>query len=107
MKTRWGNSQSDVLSQVTYRPSDSHNNLSKNQLRENENYQTLNTFTRKYTTPLTTGGGEPAHKTNWEAAPPYRKKEMFDSQNDDNLVKIDFSEPFSKNCHNKEKKSSL
>ena len=29
---------------------------------------------------------------------------MLDSQNDDNLVKIDFSEPFSKNCHNKEKK---
>ena len=53
---------------------------------------------------LPTGKGGPAHKTNWEAVPPYRKKEMLDAQNDDNLVKIDFSEPFSKNSHNKDEK---
>ena len=78
--------------------------MSKNQLGENENYQTLNTFTRKYTTPLTTGGGKPANKTNWKAVPSYRKKEMLDSQNDDNLVKFDSSDPFPKNCHNRDEK---
>ena len=54
MKTRRGNSLSDVLSQLTSRLSDSHNNLSKNQSREKENYQTLNTFTGKHATSLTT-----------------------------------------------------
>ena len=61
IETNWGNSlgnsQSDVLLQVTYRPSDSHNNLPKGQLGDKENYQTLNAKTEKHATSLTMRGG--------------------------------------------------
>ena len=70
IEARWGILESEILLQPTSRLSDSHNNLSKNQSREKQNYQTLNTFTGKHDTLLPTGKGGPAHKTNWEATPP-------------------------------------
>jgi hypothetical protein len=58
---------------------------------------------------LTTGGGGPAHKTNWEAAPPCRKSEILDTrvQNIDNPQKRDAEVKRQHNIENKTRENDF